>query len=47
MKEVENLYVEYYVKYKFMNYIFVLIVLKKIIRIILVVCFFFMFSGIF
>lgn len=29
MKEVENLYVEYYVKYKFMNYIFVLIVLKK------------------
>lgn len=47
MKEVENLYVEYYVKYKFMNYIFVLIVLKKKIRIILVVCFFFMFSGIF
>lgn len=46
MKEVENLYVEYYVKYKFMNYIFVLIVLKKI-RIILIVCFFFMFSGIF
>lgn len=29
MKEVENLYVEYYVKYKFMNYIFVLIVFKK------------------
>lgn len=46
MKEIENLYVENNVKYKFMNYIFGLIVLKKRI-IILVVCFFFMFSGIF